>query len=60
MSSGRRLNPSFPSLLLDRKEVAPERMTAWSLRESSGYSRQEPDGKIFLTSIRTPQHVGGV
>jgi hypothetical protein len=60
MGNGRRSNPSFPSLLLDRKEVDPQRMTAWSSRESSGYSRQEPGGKIFPRGIRTPRHAGVV
>jgi len=60
MSSGRRSHPSYPSLLLGRKEVAPEPMTGWYLKGYSGYSRRELVGKIFLTDILTPQRAGVV
>jgi hypothetical protein len=54
----KKIEPLFPSLLLDRKEVAPERITDWFSRESSGYSRREPGGKIFLTSTQTRRPAG--
>ena len=53
-----KIEPLIPKSLPYRKEVVPGPTIAWFLMEYSGYSRQEPVGKIFLTSTRIPKRAG--